>query len=590
MRAILVMFDSLNRRFLPPYGSDWVHAPNFDRLAARTVTFDTCYAGSMPCMPARRELHTGRYNFLHRSWGPLEPYDDSVPQLLTEAGVHTHLVTDHYHYWEDGGATYHNRFSTYELFRGQEGDAWKGVVGGVEEPDTLRVGRHALWRQDLVNRRYLQDEADHPQTRTVDAGLEFMTTNADADRWLLWVECFDPHEPFFTYDDYRSHYERGYRGPTFDWPDYKKVEETPEQVQHVRDEYAALVTMCDRSLGRVLDLMDDQAMWDDTMLIVCTDHGFLLGEHEWYGKNVQPWFDENIHTPLFVWDPRSRVAGERRDALVQTIDLGPTLLDLFGLEATPDMQGRSLAEVVTADQAIREAGLFGGYGSHVNVTDGRWVYMRSCATDQNEPLYEHTLMPTHMNSRFAPEELRDAELEAPFGFTKGVPVLKVRGGSWGSPAAWGTMLWDLETDPRQEHPLVDDEAELRLLRLLVTQMRANEAPTSQYERLGLPDTPDAVGEEHLRAAADHDRALRALAPMTSPGRWRKEWPSVSSPLAALMADDRTREIVGQHLGGPVDPRVLAMYGTLPLYRLAAVAPWLHPEALEAVDHELAGIG
>ena len=128
MRAIMVMFDSLNRRMLPNYGGDWVHAPNFARLASRTVTFDNCYGGSMPCMPARREMHTGRYNFLHRSWGPLEPFDDSVPAMLTAAGVHTHLATDHQHYWEDGGATYHNRFSTYEFFRGQEGDAWKGQI------------------------------------------------------------------------------------------------------------------------------------------------------------------------------------------------------------------------------------------------------------------------------------------------------------------------------------------------------------------------------------------------------------------------------------------------------------------------------
>ena len=82
IRAIMVMFDSLNRRMLPPYGCDWTHAPNFARLAQRTVTFDNCYVGSMPCMPARRELHTGRYNFLHRSWGPMEPFDDSMPEIL----------------------------------------------------------------------------------------------------------------------------------------------------------------------------------------------------------------------------------------------------------------------------------------------------------------------------------------------------------------------------------------------------------------------------------------------------------------------------------------------------------------------------
>ena len=67
MRAVTIMYDSLNRRYLPPYGAEGIIAPNFQRLADHCVTFDNFYCGSMPCMPARRELHTGRYNFLMRS-------------------------------------------------------------------------------------------------------------------------------------------------------------------------------------------------------------------------------------------------------------------------------------------------------------------------------------------------------------------------------------------------------------------------------------------------------------------------------------------------------------------------------------------
>ena len=109
MKAIMVMFDSLNRHLLQSYGCDWTRTPNFLRLARQTTQFENAYVGSMPCMPARRELHTGRPNFLHRSWGPLEPFDDSMPELLKQAGICTHLVSDHQHYWEDGGATYHTR-------------------------------------------------------------------------------------------------------------------------------------------------------------------------------------------------------------------------------------------------------------------------------------------------------------------------------------------------------------------------------------------------------------------------------------------------------------------------------------------------
>ena len=83
---MVVMYDTLCRHFLPGYGNEWVNAPNFERLAKRSIQFDNFYVGSMPCMPARREMHTGRYNFLHRSWGPLEPFDDSMPAILTATG------------------------------------------------------------------------------------------------------------------------------------------------------------------------------------------------------------------------------------------------------------------------------------------------------------------------------------------------------------------------------------------------------------------------------------------------------------------------------------------------------------------------
>jgi len=133
MKAIMVMYDSLNREMLESYGCNWTKTPNFKRLAEKCVQFEQCYVGSMPCMPARRELQTGRINFFHRSWGPMEPFDDSMPEILKKGGVYTHLVSDHQHYWEDGGATYHNRYSSWEIARGQEGDNWKADVAHAYE-------------------------------------------------------------------------------------------------------------------------------------------------------------------------------------------------------------------------------------------------------------------------------------------------------------------------------------------------------------------------------------------------------------------------------------------------------------------------
>ena len=211
MKAILVMFDTLNRRMLEPYGCDWIHTPNFQRLAEQSVTFDNYYIGSMPCMPARRELHTGRYNFLHRSWGPIEPFDDSMPAMLNDNGVYSHLITDHNHYFEDGGATYHNRYSSWELNRGQEADNWKALIDPPFEipPSTRRMESNQssrMWTQEHINRQYMPTPDDQPQAHTFRQGIEFIENNHGSDNWFLQIETFDPHEPFFTHQEYKDLY------------------------------------------------------------------------------------------------------------------------------------------------------------------------------------------------------------------------------------------------------------------------------------------------------------------------------------------------------------------------------------------------
>ena len=488
MRAIMVMFDSLNRRMLEPYGCDWVHTPNFSRLADRTVTLGRAYVGSMACMPARRELHTGRYNFLHRSWGPLEPFDDSMPLLLRDAGVYTHLVSDHYHYWEEGGSNYHTKYQTWNCIRGQEGDPWIGQVADPEIPPVLRDLGGGLWWQDWINRPHMPTVEHQPQHKTMSAGMDFMRRNVDQDNWFLQIETFDPHEPYFTHEKYKDLYPHAYDGDHFDWPRYAEVTETPEEVEYLRYQSAALHSMCDDYLGKVLDLMDELDLWEDTMLIVNTDHGFLLGEHDWWAKCAMPFYDEIAHTPLFIWDPRSGKSGERRDSLVQTIDLPATVLEFFDVDVPSDMGGRPLRETVATDAQTREAGLFGMHGAQVNVTDGRWVYMRAPA-GSNAPLYNYTVMPAHMHRAFTSEEMRTATLAEPFTFTKGSPTLRIDA----SGPAYGrlqgevgqTLLFDLDNDPEQMHPVEDANVERVMLAHLGRLMRENDAPVEQWERLGL---------------------------------------------------------------------------------------------------------
>ena len=304
MKAIMVMFDSLNRHFLPNYGCDWTVMPQFQRLSEKALTFDCFYGGSMPCMPARRELQTGRYNFLHSSWSPMQPFDDSVITRMKEAGIYTHISTDHFHYWQDGGSCYLTKFDSHEIVRGQQGDPWMGQVSWPDYPDTLSKRKTGQsWRHDWVNRQFITTEEAMPQYKTFESGLDFIERNHTEDQWFLQIEAFDPHEPFYTQNEYKKLYPDDYHGKNLDWPDYGINQYGDAATKHVRYEYAALLSMCDRYLGKVLDMMDKYDLWKDTMLIVNTDHGFMLGEKEWMGKNIQPMYEELIHTPFFIYDP-----------------------------------------------------------------------------------------------------------------------------------------------------------------------------------------------------------------------------------------------------------------------------------------------
>jgi arylsulfatase A-like enzyme len=485
----MIMFDSLNRHLLNPYGCDKTITPNFTRLAEHTIRFENCYAGSLPCMPARRELHTGRCNFLHRSWGPIEPFDDSMPELLKKNNIHSHLVSDHGHYWEDGGATYHTRYSTWENFRGQEGDPWKGLAGGIEDTDPNLVKfdgfRNILYQQHLVNRRSLGNEADHPLVKTMEAGLDFIRTNRERDNWFLQIECFDPHEPFFSYQKYKNLYPGGYSNPRFDWPDYAPVKESQDEIAEARRSYYALLSMCDHYLGKALDLFDRLNLWQDTMLIVNTDHGYLLSEHGFWAKNYMPQYNEITRLPLFIWDPRYGKTNETRSGLVQTIDIPATILEYFGIPLPPDMQGKPAAPLIAENKDIREAGIFGLHGAHVCCTDGRHIYMKA-PRENNGLLYNYTLMPTHMMWFFSQKEIASMEKVKPFSFTKDMPLMRFEAASSPTSAQYGDLLFDLAEDPGQLHPIKDNPAlEHSMREKLTALMRENDAPPEQFRRLGL---------------------------------------------------------------------------------------------------------
>tara|TARA_Y100001954_G_scaffold209119_1_gene234006 strand:+ start:379 stop:1623 length:1245 start_codon:yes stop_codon:yes gene_type:complete len=411
--------------------------------------------------------------------------------MLKESGVHTHLVTDHYHYYEDGGVHYHTKYNTWEFFRGQEGDPWIGQVAEPDVPENInRKGRP----QDWINREYMDTDAKLPITQSFNAGLDYIKRNMNDDNWFLQLETFDPHEPFFTHrehkDRYAEHYDN-YTGPKFDWPGYEKVTETPDQVEHAKYNYASLLSLCDKKLGDILDLMDANNMWDDTMLVVCTDHGFMFGEHDCWAKNWMPLYEEVAHTPFFVWDPRYGKRNERRQALVQPcLDLAPTLLGLFNLEIPTTMTGKDLAPAIADDTPVRDAAIFGYHGCRVNITDGKYVYMRG-NHKAGVQMYQYGLTAPGMKDTSIPNGVTMMTDEDKWDFMGNYPILQMPAnqstvdGETAFNNSTGDMLFDVTADPAQKNPLDDKQVIDQLSKRMSELLGEVDAPAETYERLGL---------------------------------------------------------------------------------------------------------
>ncbi len=493
MNVVCILMDSLNRHFLPTYGGPVVKTPNLERLAARSCVFTNNYVGSLPCMPARRDLWTGRIEFLHRPWGSLEPWDNPLPRVLRQGGVLTELVTDHYHLFERGGENYHIDFEGFEFIRGHENDPWE--TAAAEMPPHIDNLTPRYWRNVT---HHFREEKDFMAPRTLQASADWLARNHKQSPFFLMVDEFDPHEPFHVPPPYDTMYEtEPWDGPLFMWPTYgRHPEYTEKQIRHIRAQYAGKVTMCDTWLGRVLDQFDRQNLWDNTALILMTDHGHFLGDHGWWGKPGCPQYDTMARTPLFVHVPGSPLNGRRSGALTTTVDLYSTILELMGQAApAPDGpgMGHSLVPLLsgTADR-VRDCALYGWFADRVNYTDGRHTYMRSPVRADRGPVAMYSL-----RWSTAPWWRLPDPLQSRMTFDAYLPWTDMSVGRMELSAAEFTrtanqdsdvgahLLFDVETDPGQTRNLAGSPLERECVRGLTEALRACHAPPEQFVRLGL---------------------------------------------------------------------------------------------------------
>jgi len=428
---------------------------------------------------------TGRQEFFWRGWGPLEPFDRPIAAEAAKTGAVTSIITDHYHYWETNAHGYFEQFQGARLIRGSEIDNYcTDTVNGLA-PWAQAVsdrGRLEFARRYYRNAKDLVQEEDFFSPRTFTAACEWLDTNHTHEKFFLWVESFDPHEPFHVPEPYRSMFtDQNGEGMTC-WPPYQDgyhghneafwETTTLEEVSYIRAQYMGKLRMVDEWFGKLMAKLDEYDLWKDTAVILTTDHGHELGEKQRFGKQT-PLYDLSAHIPLMIWHPE--YPGPRRiDALTTAIDLYPTILETLGARDIQSPHGRSAMPLVRGETTVhRDSVAYALFGNGVMITDKEYSY--HCTWNPAKPLYWYSATyaqpsPDIVGGKFIPDV--DS------------PVWKIPSKS---DDPYPELLFDRRADPAQEHNLAAERPEVvkGMRRKLVEIMREQGVPEEQFDRLML---------------------------------------------------------------------------------------------------------
>jgi arylsulfatase A-like enzyme len=325
---------------------------------------------------------------------------------------------------------------------------------------------------------------------------------AKGERFFLFVDEFDPHEPFDTPEEWATRYDDSWEGPHLTWPPYaidayKQGILNERDARQIRAQYGGKLSMIDHWLGRVLDALDATNAWEDTAVILCTDHGHYLGDTDVHGRDVWgkpglPVYKPLGHIPMLVSWPG--ITPSTNDALTTSTDIHATIAEVFGAPVKHTAHGKSLLPVLANEQSqVRDWLLTGVWGREVQIVTNEWRYTRG-PDGANAPhsMWSNrwsTMPIASMPDYKMPMPDDRAVLDYMPGST--IPVIRqpFREGDllpfWSYAKKYETLLFNRAEDPDETVNRIGDsiakEAE-ELLRVALTEV---DAPSEQFERLAL---------------------------------------------------------------------------------------------------------
>jgi arylsulfatase A-like enzyme len=412
MNIIVIVADSFRRDHLGCYGNEWINTPNLDTFAAGACVIEGAYADSLNTMPARTSMWTGRIGFPFRGWQPLEVADLTIAEWLWDKGYHSGYITDVYHMHKPG-YNCGRGFDSTVFIRGQEYDPWivdetidvEGAFAAHFKPSPHN-DKAEMWgerfRQYLRNITVRQSEEDYCVAQVMNAGIRWLEQRQGRDDLFLWVDCFDPHEPWDPPAEFKEQYNPGYQGREIIDPVPSQVEGylTSDEMTNIKALYAGEISFVDKWIGRLLDAAREMGYFENSMIVFTSDHGEPLDDHGIVRKH-KPWmYEEHAAVPMIIHTPDGAGAGERRQALVQSCDIAPTICEAAGVDPQPRTHGKSMLPLVRGEVgSLRDTALTGIHNQSWNIRDERWSFLM--AFDRERELYDRLADPTEQNNVIA---------------------------------------------------------------------------------------------------------------------------------------------------------------------------------------------
>ncbi len=418
MNFIVICLDSLRRDHLGCYGNDWIRTPHLDKFAADNIVFDNMYPNGIPTLPFRRGVMQGKRVHPFRDNVPLHPNNvhtllgwhglpfeyPTLQEVLQQNEYVTGMITDVFHFFPPD-MNFHIGFDSFIFIRGNEGDRLH--MGGTRRkdfseflyPELEGTAQQKYLEQHMRNQDGFRSEEDYFSAQVFRTAEKWLERNARYyENFYLYIDSFDPHEPWDPPRDYREMYDPGYDGRDLILPQQGKLEGITEaELKHIKALYAGEVSMVDRWFGHFMEKFYNMGLDQDTAVVVVSDHGHPLGEHGLIRKTPPALRWNLLDTVMLMSLPKKKFSGKRIESIVHEYDIAPTLLSLTGIEKPGSMNGLDFSGLLDGTtEKIRDYAA-GGYNDHTYIRTPEYYYLVNLQDKEQKYLFDLKKDPEMLN-------------------------------------------------------------------------------------------------------------------------------------------------------------------------------------------------